>query len=95
MLKLTIATLVGATALMSAPTPAQAQGYQHGRDAEITCSSHKSQYNTCRKPYRGSAQLVHQLSKQSCVRGRSCATLASGKVVEGELSEGKLMVQAP
>jgi len=30
-----------------------------------------------------------------CVRGRSCATLASGKVVEGELSEGKLMVQAP
>jgi len=30
-----------------------------------------------------------------CVRGRSCATLASGKLVEGELSDGKLMVQAP
>ncbi|HET6150515.1 MAG TPA: hypothetical protein VFH68_23450 [Polyangia bacterium] len=30
-----------------------------------------------------------------CARGRSCATLASGKLVEGELREGKLMVQAP
>ena len=29
-----------------------------------------------------------------CARGRSCATLATGKVVEGELREGKLVVQA-
>jgi hypothetical protein len=80
MLKLTIATLVGATALLSAPIPAQAQQYQHGRDAEITCSSHNSQYMTCRKPYRGTVQLVHQLSKQSCVRGRSWGEKGDSRV---------------
>jgi hypothetical protein len=80
MLKLTIATLVGATALMSAPAPAQAQQYQHGRDAEITCSSHNSHYMTCRKPYRGTAHLVHQLSKQSCVRGRSWGEQGDSRV---------------
>jgi hypothetical protein len=30
-----------------------------------------------------------------CGRGRSCASLASGKQVEGDLVEGKLVVQAP
>ncbi len=30
-----------------------------------------------------------------CVRGRSCAVLASGKQVEGELVDGRLMVQSP
>ena len=30
-----------------------------------------------------------------CARGRSCATLASGKLVEGELVDGKLVVQGP
>jgi hypothetical protein len=80
MLKLAIATLVGATSLMSVPTAAQAQQYQHGRDAQVTCSSHKSQYSTCRMPYRGSAQLVHQLSRQSCVRGRSWGQTRDSRV---------------
>ncbi len=30
-----------------------------------------------------------------CARGRSCAVLASGKQVEGELIDGRLVVQAP
>ncbi len=30
-----------------------------------------------------------------CGRGRSCATLASGKQVEGDLVDGKLVVQSP
>lgn len=80
MLKLAIATLVGATALGSVPIPAQAQQYQHGRDAQVTCSSHKSQYTTCRLPYRGTAHLVHQLSKQSCVRGRSWGEKGDSRV---------------
>jgi len=42
------------------------------------------------------ALVIEQAGRAApCVRGRSCATLASGKLVEGDLREGKLMVQAP
>jgi hypothetical protein len=71
MLKLALATLVGATALAAAPTPAHAQNFAPHRDARLTCASHHGQYNTCRLPEPGRVRLVHQLSDRPCVRGRT------------------------
>jgi hypothetical protein len=80
MIKLAIATLVGATALMSVPAPANAQGYYRHHVAEITCASHRGQYNSCRLPVRGTARLVHQLSDRPCVRGRTWGQRGSSRV---------------
>jgi hypothetical protein len=80
MLKLAIATLVGATALSAASAPAQAQDFARHRDAHITCASHHGQYNTCRLPERGTARLVHQLSNQACVRGRTWGQRGDSRV---------------
>jgi hypothetical protein len=42
------------------------------------------------------ALVIEQTGRGApCVRGRSCAVLASGKQVEGELVDGRLVVQAP
>jgi len=42
------------------------------------------------------ALVIEQTGRGApCARGRSCATLATGKLVEGELREGKLVVLAP
>jgi len=80
MIKLAIATLVGATALVAIPTPAHAQNFAPHRDARVTCASHHGQYNTCRLPYRGSVRLVHQLSDRACVRGRTWGQRGSSRV---------------
>src|SRR5205085_2346468 len=72
MLKLAIAALVGTSALMAVPAPAQAQDYNRHRGGDtITCASHNGQYNSCRLPYRGNVRLVHQYSDRACVRGRT------------------------
>lgn len=42
------------------------------------------------------ALMIEQTGRGApCVRGRSCAVLASGKQVEGELVDGRLMVETP
>jgi len=42
------------------------------------------------------ALMIEQTGRgAACARGRSCAVLASGKQVEGELVEGRLVVQSP
>jgi hypothetical protein len=79
MIKFALATLVGATALAAAPAPVQAQSYRH-HSVEVTCSSHHGQYNTCRLPYRGTARLVHQLSGQACVRGRTWGERGNSRI---------------
>ena len=71
MMKLAIATLVGATAMAAVPAPAKAQDYARHTGAMVTCASHHGQYNTCRLPYRGTVRMVHQLSDRPCVRGRT------------------------
>ena len=80
MIKLAIATLVSATALMAIPAPASAQGYYRHRNPEITCASHRGQYNSCWLPVRGTARLVHQLSDRPCVRGRTWGQRSSSRV---------------
>lgn len=83
MLKLSLATLVGATALLTLPTAANAQ-YQgsdsYHRGAEVTCASHNGKYNSCRLPVRGQVHLVQQLSRQSCVRGRTWGEKGDSRV---------------
>ena len=80
MIKLAIATLVGATALASVSAPVQAQGFARHHDARITCGSRHGQYNTCRLPYTGTARIVHQLSARPCVRGRSWGQRGDSRV---------------
>ena len=42
------------------------------------------------------ALMIEQTGRGApCLRGRSCAVLASGKQVEGELVDGRLVVEAP
>ena len=42
------------------------------------------------------ALMIEQTGRGApCARGRSCAVLASGKQVEGELVDGRLVVQSP
>ena len=75
MLKLAIAALVGTSALMAVPAPAQAQDYNRHRGGDtITCASHNGQYNSCRLPYRGNVRLVHQYSDRglACPAHESC-----------------------
>jgi hypothetical protein len=85
MFKLAIASLVGATALLTLSTAAHAQYqgdrdyYNHGSQV-VTCASHKGQYNSCRLPIRGNVHLVRQLSRQACVPGRSWGQKGSSRV---------------
>jgi len=93
-LALATATLVGATVLAAAPAPAQAQGFAPHRDARITCGSRHGQYNTCRLPERGSARLVHQLSRQSCVRGRTWGQRGDSRVWVSRGCRGEFAVRS-
>ena len=43
----------------------------------------------------GARMIVHTGRGTPCARGRSCAVLASGKQVEGELVDGRLVVETP
>jgi hypothetical protein len=81
MLKLAIAALVGTSALMAAPAPANAQDYNRHRGGDtVTCASHNGQYNSCRLPYRGNVRLVHQYSDRACVRGRTWGQKGNSRV---------------
>jgi Protein of unknown function (DUF3011) len=42
-----------------------------GNSQPIRCESREGRYQECRKPYRGTVYLSRQLSKQSCVEGRT------------------------
>lgn len=57
-----------AAAVVMQPAHSQPRGY---RGPTVLCESQDGHYNRCSMPWRGSAQLVQQISDSDCVRDRT------------------------
>ena len=68
-------------------------GQYVGNDQTIRCESDSNRQRTCQTGFRGNAVLVRQLSKASCVEGRSWGQANNGSVwvsggCRGEFAQG-------